>query len=120
LTRISNPAQLKARYRTLAKQYHPDLGGDPKMFLRLNREYEFLMRRFELLSKGLEDVRCGDTIFVNGTECEVTFVGADIFIAKAKGRERKDVFYKKNGVGKYHPQFRASVLNHYPKKVIGN
>jgi len=107
--------QLKRSYRHLAMQFHPDKGGDAKLFVRLNEEYDLLSRRFELMSGGLTIVKAGDTVFVNGTECFVTFVGSDIFIAQAKGRSRKDVFLKSNGIGKFHPQFRASVTMPYGK-----
>ena len=110
---IESKEQLKRNYRHLAMQLHPDRGGDSRLFVKLNEEYERLSRKFELMSKGFEHLRLGDTVFVNGTECMVTFVGSDIFIAKAKGRSRKDVFLKTNGIGKYHPQFRASVSMNY-------
>jgi len=110
---IENRAQLKRNYRHLAMQLHPDRGGNARLFVRLNEEYEMLSRKFELLSRGLSSVILGDTVFVNGTECLVTFVGNDIFIAQAKGRNRKDVFLKANGLGKYHPQFKASISMNY-------
>jgi len=36
--------QIKKRYRKLAKQYHPDLGGDPRQMQRLVAAYEFLIK----------------------------------------------------------------------------
>jgi hypothetical protein len=36
--------QIKRRYRKLAKQYHPDLGGDPRQMQRLIAAYELLMK----------------------------------------------------------------------------
>jgi DnaJ-domain-containing protein 1 len=36
--------QIKTRYRTLAKRYHPDLGGDPRQMSRLTAAYSILMR----------------------------------------------------------------------------
>jgi DnaJ-domain-containing protein 1 len=36
--------QIKQRYRSLAKKYHPDLGGDPQQMQRLVAAYEFLMK----------------------------------------------------------------------------
>lgn len=36
--------QIKKRYRKLAKQYHPDLGGDPRQMQRLVAAYEFLLK----------------------------------------------------------------------------
>ena len=40
----ATPAQIKQRYRKLAKRYHPDLGGDPHQMQRLTAAYELLMR----------------------------------------------------------------------------
>jgi len=37
-------SQIKKRYRKLAKQYHPDLGGDPRQMQRLVAAYEFLLK----------------------------------------------------------------------------
>lgn len=38
---------IKAQYRTLAKKYHPDLGGDTATMQRLNNEYELLLKQFD-------------------------------------------------------------------------
>ena len=36
--------QIKRRYRTLAKQHHPDRGGDPRQMQKIIAAYEFLMK----------------------------------------------------------------------------
>lgn len=36
--------QIKRRYRVLAKQHHPDRGGDPRQMQRIIAAYEVLMR----------------------------------------------------------------------------
>lgn len=36
--------QIKRRYRTLAKKYHPDRGGDQREMQRIIAAYEFLMK----------------------------------------------------------------------------
>ena len=36
--------QIKRRYRTLAKKYHPDRGGDQQQMKRIIAAYEFLTR----------------------------------------------------------------------------
>jgi hypothetical protein len=41
--------ELKNQYKTLAKKYHPDLGGSNEAMKIINLEYEFL---FNLISKG--------------------------------------------------------------------
>lgn len=38
----SGAEALKARFRVLARRHHPDAGGDPELFLRLNRAYRRL------------------------------------------------------------------------------
>lgn len=44
LPATATPQQIKQRYRKLAKQYHPDLGGDPQQMQRLSAAYELLMK----------------------------------------------------------------------------
>jgi len=36
--------QIKRRYRALAKQHHPDRGGDQRQMQRIIAAYEFLMK----------------------------------------------------------------------------
>lgn len=36
--------QIKRRYRTLAKKYHPDRGGDQRQMQRIIAAYELLMK----------------------------------------------------------------------------
>src|SRR5437667_11956164 len=36
--------QIKRRYRTLAKKYHPDRGGDQRQMKRIIAAYEYLTR----------------------------------------------------------------------------
>jgi DnaJ-domain-containing protein 1 len=40
----ATPQQIKRRYRTLAKQHHPDRGGDPQQMQRIIVAYECLMK----------------------------------------------------------------------------
>ncbi|TMC21478.1 MAG: J domain-containing protein [Chloroflexi bacterium] len=40
----ATPQQIKRRYRTLAKRYHPDRGGDQRQMQRIIAAYEFLMK----------------------------------------------------------------------------
>jgi DnaJ-domain-containing protein 1 len=39
--------QVKARYRQLAKQHHPDFGGEKENFMRVQEAYEQAMRDLE-------------------------------------------------------------------------
>lgn len=43
----SDPQTLKSRYRNLAKQYHPDQGGDEEMFVSIRYIYEELRDKME-------------------------------------------------------------------------
>jgi DnaJ-domain-containing protein 1 len=40
----ATPEQIKRRYRTLAKRYHPDRGGDQRQMQRIIAAYEFLKK----------------------------------------------------------------------------
>jgi DnaJ-class molecular chaperone len=40
----ATPQQIKRRYRTLAKRYHPDRGGDREQMQRIIAAYELLMK----------------------------------------------------------------------------
>ncbi|HTK08279.1 MAG TPA: J domain-containing protein [Ktedonobacteraceae bacterium] len=40
----ATPQQIKHRYRTLAKRYHPDRGGDQRQMQRIIAAYEFLKK----------------------------------------------------------------------------
>jgi hypothetical protein len=40
-------AEIKGQYRALARRYHPDRGGDPRMMARINGLYAELLRRTE-------------------------------------------------------------------------
>ncbi len=40
----ATPQQIKSRYRTLAKRYHPDRGGDQRQMQRIIAAYELLMK----------------------------------------------------------------------------
>lgn len=44
LSANATPDQIKRRFRTLAKRYHPDCGGDPQQMQRLIAAYELLMK----------------------------------------------------------------------------
>jgi DnaJ-domain-containing protein 1 len=40
----ATPQQIKRRYRSLAKQYHPDRGGDQRQMQKIIAAYELLMK----------------------------------------------------------------------------
>jgi len=43
LSEDANPADIKARYRQLAFERHPDVGGDPIEFAALHESYQLAM-----------------------------------------------------------------------------
>ncbi len=55
-----------------------------------------------------ERVKIGDTVYVNGTECEVMEVSDSSFRVTAKGRSRQAWFRKECGTGRYNRCLRAS------------
>ncbi|OUR90574.1 hypothetical protein A9Q81_19005 [Gammaproteobacteria bacterium 42_54_T18] len=63
-----------------------------------------------------QDVSVGDTVFVNGTEGEVTEVGDLSFRVVAKGRARQAIFNKLGGKGKYNKRLHASYDNRHKKR----
>ena len=46
-TGCTTKEQLKKRHRELCKKYHPDKGGDPEIFKKMQAEYELLKRKFQ-------------------------------------------------------------------------
>ena len=67
-------------------------------------------------SLDFQNVSVGDTVFVNGTEGEVTEVSALSFRVVAKGRARQAVFNKLGGKGKYNKRLNASYDNRHRKR----
>lgn len=45
--RDATPAEIKAAYRSLVKTHHPDIGGDPEFFVKLNAAYNVLTNEEE-------------------------------------------------------------------------
>ena len=46
-TGCTTKEQLKKRHRELCKKYHPDKGGDPELFKKMQAEYEMLKIKFQ-------------------------------------------------------------------------
>jgi DnaJ-class molecular chaperone len=108
---VYSEAQAKLNYKRLALLYHPDRGGSEELMSELNEEYRLLQEELKTVKhtnavsvgvkKGFYDVKIGDTVYVNGTECKVIGVFAHSFLAQAKGRMRTAVFDKKTGESIY-------------------
>lgn len=113
LSSIISEKHLKSEYRKKAMQLHPDLGGDEVEFIRLTQEYKFWKDKFQARDNDLSKLEIGDTVFVNKTECVVTYVDHVSFIAKAKGRVKYAIFDKKTGRGKYNHKYRAALVKEY-------
>lgn len=113
LNSINSEKQLKKEYREKAMKLHPDLGGSEAEFLKLTQEYKFWKKKLNLHKNDLSRLEVGDTVYVNKTECEVTYVDEISFIAKARGRAKYAIFDKKTGLGKYNSNYRAALLKEY-------
>jgi len=116
LNSIISEAQLKKEYRKKALKLHPDLGGTEVEFVKLTQEYKLWKKKLYLFKNDLTQLKIGDTVYVNRTECEVTYVDELSFIAKAKGRVKYAIFDKKTGVGKYNTNYRAALIKEYFNK----
>ncbi len=104
---IESEVQARLNYKRLAVLYHPDRGGNEEIMREINREYEIVKKRLRKRREGLLQLKPGDRVMVNGTECEVTAVFEKTFIAKAKGRHRLAVFDKKTGYSVYDKKYKA-------------
>ncbi len=107
---ISTKTQLKTTYIKLAKQNHPDMGGNNHTMQNINAEYEFMNKLINTRKKSLMNLKKGDTVFVNGTECTVIFDTSKTFIAKAKDREKKEMFDKITGLGINNKKYKAYII----------
>ena len=107
---IDDELQARLNYKRLAVMYHPDRGGNEEVMREINREYEVVKRRLRKIKRGLRAIEVGDTVLVNGTECEVKAVFEDTFLAKAKGRLRMAVFDKKTGWDIHNKKFKAKPM----------
>ncbi|MBV1920675.1 MAG: J domain-containing protein [Pseudomonadales bacterium] len=67
-------------------------------------------------SLDFQNVSVGETVFVNGTEGEVTEVSDLSFRVVAKGRARQAIFNKIGGKGKYNQRLNASYDNRHKKR----
>lgn len=70
---VTTIEEAKQLYRKLAKQYHPDCGGDTETMVTINNEYEAVMKRLEA---GKE----ATTAFKSIIDALVKFDGIDIEI----------------------------------------
>jgi hypothetical protein len=126
-TDIDNLKDLKRAYRQLAARWHPDRGGSAATMQQINALYDRhrsrLSRRADRSPPVIETdagvdfsaIEIGYTVWVNGTECEVTAVTAQTFRVVAKGRSRQAVFERPTGTGKFNPRLKASFDNRHAR-----
>jgi hypothetical protein len=137
---ITSAAELKTEYRKLAAKHHPDKGGRICDMQNINSEYHHYLSLLEKhvtsnktqqqsrktdnihpfkakTSPGtcdFSEIKTGQTVYVNGTECEVLEVRGDDFRIVAKGRNRQALINKRTGRGSLNPRLRASFTNNRP------
>ncbi len=112
LDKVTDQEDLTKEYRRLAREYHPDRGGDELLMQQLNREYA---QRKKMLqnhkTRNFDDLKVGDVVFVNGTECRVSHVSPYAFIAKARYKNKSAVFDRKTGVAVGNRKYRATFID---------
>ncbi|MCD6566961.1 MAG: hypothetical protein J7K53_13570 [Bacteroidales bacterium] len=108
LTNITSESALKTDYKKLARDNHPDNGGNTSRMQEINREYEYWRKILNNKSLPLSEVKRGDIVFVNGVESEVILVFMKTFKAKSKETGREAFFDKKSGVCLNNKRFKAS------------
>lgn len=106
---VISPKELKDTYRRLALAYHPDLGGNELKMKEINEEYHELNKEFLKNAISLKEVKAGNLIYVNNTECIVTEVDKNVFKAKSLLTHRETYFSKTTGYAMLNYRFRASV-----------
>lgn len=62
--------ELKSQYRKMAFQYHPDMGGNAKMFSEMKAEYESLFRKFKDIAYEADPEHNKKWDFVNSDELD--------------------------------------------------
>ncbi|HKJ42536.1 MAG TPA: hypothetical protein VKA27_10615 [Sunxiuqinia sp.] len=109
LAKVNSEAELNREFKRLAHICHPDKGGNVELMQQLNDEYRAMKKYFNAHGHDFSELKVGDTVYVNGTECMVSHVSEYAFIAKAKMKNRTAVFDKKTGRAVGNRKFRASL-----------
>jgi len=108
---VLSKEDLKSQYKRLAKVHHPDLGGTTTNMQIVNREFEVLNLAFGQTPKSLYDVRLGNKIYVNDSECIVTAIESKLFKVRSLVTKREGYFEKSTGLGLFNFKFRVRCSN---------
>ncbi len=101
--------ELRSAYRRLAMLYHPDVGGNIKEMQKINAEYKVLSEGFRNPPRTLQEVRIGNTVYVNQSKCVVTAVEKNIFKARSLETKREAFFSKATGFAMLNYKLKASL-----------
>lgn len=106
---VATRDDLKKVYRRLALLHHPDKGGNISIMQHINREYAELASTLGHVPKSLLEVKVGNVIFVNNTQCIVTEVDKGMFKARSMETGRESYFSKTTGFAMLNFKFKATV-----------
>ena len=101
-TDIKTKDDLKARFKELAKQYHPDRGGCVEIMKKINSEYEKILENIlkcrDFFGSGLEDelkidreLREKITNISNIDEIDIEICGSWLWVS-GKTKSNRDIF----------------------------
>ncbi len=110
LSKVKSEQELIKEFKRLAHVCHPDKGGSVELMQGLNEEYRSMKRYFNAHGTDFSAIKVQDTVYVNGTECQVTHVSEYAFIAKAKHKNRSAVFDKNTGRAVGNKRYRARLF----------
>lgn len=111
---VLTPQDLKKCYRDLARNFHPDKGGNVGIMQQINTEYAMWQEGFASRPKFIHDVQIGNMIFVNSSRAIVTEVNEKTFKAKSLETKREMYFDRHTGYAQLNLKFRAYINYDYP------
>ena len=108
---ITNPKELKLRYRRLAMLNHPDMGGDSDVMKKINYEFNELENNLGLLHKSkYGELKINDRVLVNNSFARVTYSGPSTLIIQSETTKRQAAFCKKTGICFKQPKFKIELI----------
>ena len=111
--------ELKQLYRRYASKLHPDKGGCNERMQILNKQYRIMRQRLKQAANdpwhsqynpqpSFDQLKVGDTLYVNNTRCEVINTNSRYFRVVAIGRSRQAQFDIETGTGRFNPRLKAT------------